>query len=278
MVDGLRIMRYNKSTAYTPVADYLQDDNSGHDFDSAELGSNRFVSIILYLSDVTGGGETVFTEAASMMHQDPYTIQKQQQILTDASENAWEHELLNQCFTRLALHPKKARAILFYSQHPNGTHDPNSRHGGCPVREGTKWAANLWIWNQARAGYPLAPVKRSARGLDRKESVQRDRLLTQAKGLQDASTRATFRNVDGPPDALLLYEKQLWDDFPRGKTITVNTFAGHVWNVRGKSSKFRRRWVIRHDAPEQEFILTNDHAIREHREHDNDYVSERMSG
>jgi hypothetical protein len=44
--------------------------------------------------------------------------------------------------------PKKAHAILFYSQNPSGQHDRNSLHGGCPVLAGTKWAANLWIWNK----------------------------------------------------------------------------------------------------------------------------------
>ena len=27
-----------------------------------------------------------------------------------------------------------------------------SEHGGCPVLEGTKWAANLWVWNGRRYG------------------------------------------------------------------------------------------------------------------------------
>jgi hypothetical protein len=36
-------------------------------------------------------------------------------------------------------------AILFYSQHPSGLMDPMSQHGGCPVLDGTKWAANLWV-------------------------------------------------------------------------------------------------------------------------------------
>ena len=37
------------------------------------------------------------------------------------------------------MYPRKAHAILFYSQLPNGALDPMSLHGGCPVVEGTKW-------------------------------------------------------------------------------------------------------------------------------------------
>jgi prolyl 4-hydroxylase len=28
--------------------------------------------------------------------------------------------------------------------------DARSFHGGCPVVHGTKWAANLWVWNKVR--------------------------------------------------------------------------------------------------------------------------------
>jgi len=40
---------------------------------------------------------------------------------------------------------------VFYSQHPDGSVNPASAHGGCPVLGGqTKWAANLWVWNAQR--------------------------------------------------------------------------------------------------------------------------------
>lgn len=29
---------------------------------------------------------------------------------------------------------------------------PEALHGGCPVLSGTKWAANLWVWNGVRYG------------------------------------------------------------------------------------------------------------------------------
>lgn len=46
--------------------------------------------------------------------------------------------------------PKEGRVIMFYSLLPNGDLDDKSLHGSCAVKEGTKWAANKWLWNTAR--------------------------------------------------------------------------------------------------------------------------------
>ena len=46
------------------------------------------------------------------------------------------------CRSRLAVTPHSGRAVLFYSQHPNGEEDTSSRHGGCPVLVGEKWAVS----------------------------------------------------------------------------------------------------------------------------------------
>ena len=42
--------------------------------------------------------------------------------------------------------------MLFYLQGPAGRLDEAARHGGCPVTAGTKWAANIWIWNAPAFG------------------------------------------------------------------------------------------------------------------------------
>jgi len=42
------------------------------------------------------------------------------------------------CRTRLAVRPHSSRAVLFYSQHPDGSVDDSSLHGGCPVIKGEK--------------------------------------------------------------------------------------------------------------------------------------------
>lgn len=60
----------------------------------------------------------------------------------------------------MAVKPLRAEAVLFYSQHPDGRVDHASLHGGCPVLEGTKWAANLWVWNGPRMPYLLQERRR----------------------------------------------------------------------------------------------------------------------
>jgi hypothetical protein len=60
MTDGLQVLRYNVSTAYITHTDYLEDNGSGHDYDSANMGSNRFATLLFYLSDVEGESSGLF--------------------------------------------------------------------------------------------------------------------------------------------------------------------------------------------------------------------------
>jgi prolyl 4-hydroxylase len=46
----------------------------------------------------------------------------------------------------LKVPPVKGDVIIFYSLHSDGSLDETSLHGACPVEDGTKWAANKWIW------------------------------------------------------------------------------------------------------------------------------------
>jgi len=61
--DGLQILRYNQTTAYINHLDYIESDSIDHDWDSAGTGTNRFATILLYLTGVDDGGETFFPEA-----------------------------------------------------------------------------------------------------------------------------------------------------------------------------------------------------------------------
>ena len=40
--------------------------------------------------------------------------------------------------------PRRGDAVLFHSLTPDGTIDPRSLHGGCPVVQGEKWVATKW--------------------------------------------------------------------------------------------------------------------------------------
>ncbi|KAI5439398.1 probable prolyl 4-hydroxylase 9 isoform X2 [Lathyrus oleraceus] len=84
-------------------------------------------SFLVYLTDVSEGGETNF----------PY-------------ENGLNMDLgyhFTDCIG-LKIKPRKGDAILFYSLFPNGTMDRTSLHGSCPVIKGEKWVATKWIRNQ----------------------------------------------------------------------------------------------------------------------------------
>lgn len=133
--------------------DWIDDDGrQEHNYDSAGKGGNRFATILLYMTDQgeNDGGETVFV-AAKSLEGDTLDYQTALEELRNSDKgtlfqpNSWEEKMVASCRSSLAVRPNSARAVLFYSQLPNGSADPSSLHGGCPVlSDQPKWAANLW--------------------------------------------------------------------------------------------------------------------------------------
>ena len=149
------------------------------------------------------------------------------------------------CRSRFAVKPHSGRAVLFYSQLPNGESDPMSEHGGCPVLKGDKWAANLWVWNTPREHYEGAPMN------ERKGNTKRSTNAPNA-------IQASFKNSGNDKfmnEAELYYdEAQFWGKLiPGGPALHSGTYEGHRWNVR-VDGKVVKSWVIGKD-PQQEFIL-----------------------
>jgi hypothetical protein len=165
--DGLQVLRYNTSQAYIQHDDYLSDPDKrdSFDYESAKKGGNRYATVLLYMTDLPegAGGETVFSEAwpenvPENERKHIKTTINELRETGDAAragieEGSWEEEMVALCRSRLAVKPYAGRAVLFYSQLPDGRKDPKARHGGCPVLTGTKWAANLWIWNTPRKNH-----------------------------------------------------------------------------------------------------------------------------
>ncbi|KAK4766787.1 hypothetical protein SAY87_008429 [Trapa incisa] len=119
--EAFNVLRYEVGQRY----------NSHYDaFSPAEYGpqkSQRVASFLLYLTDVEEGGETMFPfENGSNM---------------DGSYD------FRQC-VGLKVKPRRGDGLLFYSLFPNGTIDPTSLHGSCPVISGEKWVATKWIRDQ----------------------------------------------------------------------------------------------------------------------------------
>ncbi|XP_074592317.1 putative prolyl 4-hydroxylase 6 [Curcuma longa] len=119
--EALQVLRYEEGQKYEPHYDYFLDRKN------QVRGGHRYATVLMYLSDVEKGGETVFpiAEGASSQFKD----------------DSWSECAKN----GLAVKPKKGDAVLFFSLHINGTTDPASLHGSCPVIEGEKWSAPKWI-------------------------------------------------------------------------------------------------------------------------------------
>ena len=187
MADGIQILRYELKQAYIAHHDSFPiGQSSDFNWDPQQGGGNRLATVLLYLSDEKGvkGGQTVFPHAQPInrssagldsvtqhrpdSESDGQTSQQsgaqsiEQWIsgseaesagLFKAGEASWQVDLVKQCFSQgLAVKPKRGDAIMFYSQKPDGSLDDSSLHGGCPVLSGTKWAANVWVWNAPRFG------------------------------------------------------------------------------------------------------------------------------
>ncbi|CAH8286448.1 unnamed protein product [Eruca vesicaria subsp. sativa] len=120
--EGLQVLHYEVGQKYEPHHDYFSDEYN------VKRGGNRIATVLMYLSDVEEGGETVFPAAKG-----------------NISDVPWWNEL-SQCGKEgLSVLPKKGDALLFWSARPDATLDPSSLHGGCPVIKGNKWSSTKWF-------------------------------------------------------------------------------------------------------------------------------------
>ena len=127
----VQVLRYDGGQYYGSHHDYWDPDfyQSDEWLSMSQGGfSNRLATVFWYMTDVAAGGETNFPRA----HGGP--------DLPNTNAN---------CGRRgLSVAPTKGKVIIFYSLRPDGSGDSYSLHSACPVKEGLKWAANKWVWNQ----------------------------------------------------------------------------------------------------------------------------------
>ncbi|KAF3493153.1 hypothetical protein DY000_02055188 [Brassica cretica] len=120
--EGLQVLHYEEGQKYEPHYDYFVDEFN------TKNGGQRMATMLMYLSDVEEGGETVFP-AANM----------------NFSSVPWYNEL-SECGKKgLSVKPRMGDALLFWSMRPDATLDPSSLHGGCPVIRGNKWSSTKWM-------------------------------------------------------------------------------------------------------------------------------------
>ncbi|XP_054797205.1 probable prolyl 4-hydroxylase 6 isoform X2 [Prosopis cineraria] len=119
--ESIQILHYENGQKYEPHFDYF------HDKANQQLGGHRIATVLMYLSNVEKGGETIFPNAEARLSQ--------------IKDDSW-----SECAKKgYAVKPDKGDALLFFSLHLDATTDPSSLHGSCPVIEGEKWSATKWI-------------------------------------------------------------------------------------------------------------------------------------
>ncbi|XP_035759700.1 WD repeat-containing protein 6 [Egretta garzetta] len=103
--------------------------------------SCRYVTVLFYLNNVTGGGETVFPIADNRTYEEMSLIQNDVD-LRDTRKNCDKGNL--------RVKPQQGTAVFWYNYLSDGEGwvgelDDFALHGGCLVTQGTKWIANNWI-------------------------------------------------------------------------------------------------------------------------------------
>jgi len=106
--EGLQVLRYGPGTRYTPHFDFLVPRNAASE-ESLRRSGQRVSSLVAYLNDVPGGGETAFPHAG------------------------------------LSVCPQRGNAVYFEYCNRRGQVDAASLHAGAPVTEGEKWAVTKWM-------------------------------------------------------------------------------------------------------------------------------------
>ena len=106
--EGLQVLRYRPGAQSTPHFDFLMPIN-GANLASLERSGQRVSTLIMYLNDVVGGGETVFPESG------------------------------------IEVAPRQGGALYFEYCNSAGQLDPRSLHAGAPVSAGEKWIVTKWM-------------------------------------------------------------------------------------------------------------------------------------
>jgi len=103
---------------YEPGQEYTAHHDFGYPLITDRYQPSRFATLLLYLNEVTEGGETSFPR--------------------------WVNA---ETSNELKVKPAKGKAVLFYGFLPDGNLDDLSQHAALPVIKGEKWLTNLWVWD-----------------------------------------------------------------------------------------------------------------------------------
>ncbi|KAJ4813024.1 2-oxoglutarate (2OG) and Fe(II)-dependent oxygenase superfamily protein [Rhynchospora pubera] len=131
--ENIQVLQYEATQKYEPHFDYFYDEKD------QLRGGHRYATVLMYLSHVKEGGETVFPKAEGWKSQP-------------------KDETFSECAQKgLSVKPVKGDAVLFYNLKPDAVPDPLSLHASCPVIQGKKWVATKWIRLGSFDTIPSAP-------------------------------------------------------------------------------------------------------------------------
>ncbi|XP_028778662.1 probable prolyl 4-hydroxylase 7 [Neltuma alba] len=143
--EPIQILHYENGQKYEPHFDFF------HDEVNQRMGGHRVATVLMYLSDVEKGGETIFPNS-------------------EAKSSQPKDENWSECAHRgYAVKPEKGDALLFFSLHLDATTDLSSLHGSCPVIKGEKWSATKWI-HVADYNKPIIKPSDSGKCVDENEN------------------------------------------------------------------------------------------------------------
>jgi len=97
--ESVQVLQYDLTQEYKPHPDYFDPKRLPH---YLKNGGQRIASVMVYLNNVTEGGETVFPRRA---------------------------------YNRVSIKPEQGKAVAWYNVKPNGDLDEESIHGSQPVVE-----------------------------------------------------------------------------------------------------------------------------------------------
>lgn len=118
--EAFQVLQYLDGQKYSSHFDYF------YNAINTANGGQRVATMLMYLTDVEEGGETVFPSSVEHPNIDNGNFSACAQA-------------------GVAVKPKTGDALLFYSLSPEASMDPYSLHGGCPVIKGAKWSATKWM-------------------------------------------------------------------------------------------------------------------------------------
>lgn len=121
--EGMQILHYHDGEKYEPHWDYFNDPVNAR----PETGGQRIATVLMYLTTVEEGGETIFPNAEHKIH-----------VPVGAPVSA--------CASKgMSVKAIKGDAVMFFAMNPDGTVDKASLHGSCPTLKGDKWSATKWL-------------------------------------------------------------------------------------------------------------------------------------